>query len=164
MLREVIASVLAIGCFASQTAAFQAPAAGAAGSPAIKACSLLSKELVAKYWGGDKRFLDGLKPQERLLGKRGSSCDYGTIGLQVDAFSTQAVDGIYKKYGKDWTPVSGVGDRAYFHNNRNRYAELMVVAGTHTLTIQMSVNSGSTAEATKPHTIEVAKAILPKLQ
>jgi hypothetical protein len=163
-MRLTVASALVIGCFTSQGTAFQARAASAAGAPAIKACSLLSKELVAKYWNGDKRVLEMLKSQEEPIGTRGSACEWGTIGLQVDPFTPQAVDDIYKKYGKEWTPVAGVGDRAYFRNNRDRYAELLVVAGGHTFTIQMGVPTGSTAEATKPHTIEVAKAILPKLQ
>lgn len=163
-MRLSVASVLMIGCLTSQGMAFQASGTSAPGAPAIKACSLLSKDLVTRYWTGDKRILDMLKSHEEPLGTRGSACDWGTIGLQVDPFTAQVIDDVYKKNSKEWTPVAGVGDRAYFRNNSERYAELLVVAGAHTFTIQMSVANGSTAEATKPQTIEVAKAILPKLR
>ena len=44
------------------------------------------------------------------------------------------IDLMRKKSGIE--TIRGVGDDAYLHNNRNRYAELVVRAGKHLLTLQ----------------------------
>lgn len=60
-------------------------------------------------------------------------------------------------------PVArGAGEAAFFRSNRNRYAELMWTA-THHFTLQVSVPTGSTAEAINPNTIALANAIIAKL-
>jgi hypothetical protein len=160
-MRHLIASLMVAGAFSASILAVPDPAAG---QTAIKACSLLSKELVAKYWPGDKRAFEVLRPEEEPLGATGSSCDYGTIGLQVDPFTPQQVDQIAKEKSTEWSAVPGLGDSAYFRNNRNRFAELLVRTGAHTFTIQMGVPMGKTADAIKPDTIAVAREILPRLQ
>ncbi len=161
-MRHVVASVLVSGCFASDAAAFQARAGAAGGTPSIRACSLLPKELVEKYFP-NKAVFPYLKPSEEATGNRGSSCHYGTIGLQVDPFARP--EEIKKTLAKDGLEsVAGVGDFAYFRINRNTFAELIVWTGSHHFTIQMSINQGSTAAATKLDAIAVAKAIIPKLR
>ena len=35
-----------------------------------------------------------------------------------------------------YEPVGGIGEETYFRNNGNRYAELYVRVGNHTLTLQ----------------------------
>jgi hypothetical protein len=82
--------------------------------------------------------------------------------LQTDPFGR--AEELRKSPGKEWQGVSGVGDTAYFRNNRNDYAELMVWTGAHHFTIQFGVPVGSTPEAIKPKTIELANAIIPKLR
>jgi len=52
-MRQLVASVLVMGCSLSSVAAFQAGAGGSGGG-GIKACSLLPKELAAKYFSGNK--------------------------------------------------------------------------------------------------------------
>lgn len=159
-MRQLVASALMIGCSILPVTAFQGRAGGTAGSTAIKACSLLPKELVAKYWSGNKKVFEVLTPREEPVGATGSSCGYGTIELQVDAFATDRIEDLFKGF----TPVTGVGDRAYFHNNKDRFAEVVVVTGPHNITIQLGVPDGKTGEATKPDVIALAKEILPKVK
>jgi hypothetical protein len=158
-MRQLVASALMIGCSLSPIAAFQAGAGGSAGG-GIKACSLLPKELVAKYWHGNKKVFEVLTPREEAVGAKGSSCGYGEIELQVDAFPTDRIADVFK----GWTPVSGVGDRAYFRNNDNRFAEIVVVTGAHNFTVQLGVADGKTGDATKPEVIALANEILPKVK
>jgi hypothetical protein len=158
-MRQVVASLVVLSCFV--------PAASAqtrgGGSSRISACSLLTRDVAMKVATADgKRTIDLLKPSEDLLGEKGSSCGYADIQLQVDPFARS--EELRKSPGKGWTPVSGVGDTAYFHNNSDRYAELMVWTGAHHFTIQIGVPTGSTAAAVKPNTIALANAIIPKLR
>ena len=60
--------------------------------------------------------------------------------------------------------MPGVGDEAYFRDNRGEWGELYVRAGARVLTIQMDVPTGRTAAAIQPNTIALAKALLPKLK
>jgi hypothetical protein len=159
-MRHFVASALVVGCATAGVAGFQGRAGGAAVSPPVKACSLLPKALVAKYWSGNKKVFEVLTPMEEAVGARGSSCGYGTIELQVDAFANDRITDVFK----GWEPVSGVGDRAYFRNNSNRFAEIVVVSGSHNMTIQLDVPDGKTGEARKPDVIALAKEILPNLK
>lgn len=96
------------------------------------------------------------------MGPNGSSCDKGQIGLQVNPFARP--EELRKSPGKDWQPVSGVGDTAFFRNNRDQYAELMVWTGPHHFTIQLSVPVGGKADSIKPNVIGLANGIIPKLR
>jgi hypothetical protein len=58
--------------------------------------------------------------------------------------------------------ITGVGDEAYFRNNRDRYAEFYVRVGARALTLQAS-GEGKMA-AVKEKTIELAKAYVAKLR
>ena len=145
--------------------ALSAQSGAAAKPPAIRACSLLTKELALKVTSAaNQQVFDMLPPQEESIGANGSACDYGDIRIQVDAFTPARVEQLRKEQGQAWTTVPNVGDAAYFHNNKDRYAELIVVAGTHTLTIQMGVPMGGTVDAIKPNTITLANALVPKLR
>ena len=170
-MRNVIASSLVIGLFAWSAAAEQAPSGGAVGKPAVKACSLLTKDLAMKVSGAANKSVFDLPPDEETLGTSGSACEYGDIRLQIDAFGPEVIDrtakaqerGAGSKRAANWVPVSGVGDRAYFNGDRN-YAELMGYVGRRTFTIQMGVPFQSTAENIKPNVIALANAIVPKLK
>ena len=162
-MRPFVVCMSVIGSFALQAAAQSR--GGAATGPAIRACSLLTKDLILKVTPmKDTSMLFVVPPQDDSLGATGSACDYGDVGLQIDPITPARFDELRKKAGEEWTPVAGVGDGAYFRNNRDNYAELFVRAGTHTLTIQMSVPFGSTAAAIKPNTIALANALVPKLR
>src|SRR5687767_5442714 len=132
-MRQLLASVLVIGTVTALAAVSQAPAAG---KPPISACSLLPTDLVMKVGGLNPKMVDYIKPSEEAMGTTGSACNYGGLRLQVDPFTPAGLERILKtETAKTWVPVSGVGDAAYFNNNRDRYAELVVRTGTHVFTI-----------------------------
>jgi hypothetical protein len=159
-MRRFVISFVIVGM---TTPSLFAQARGGTSGSRMHACSLLTREVVTKYGTSEgTRFLDTFKPQEDELGATGSSCEYGGINLQVDPFAR--ADEMRKGMGKEWTPVSGVGETAYFHNNSDRYAELIVWSGAHHFTIQMGVPQGSTADAVKPKTIALANALIPSLR
>jgi hypothetical protein len=81
--------------------------------------------------------------------------------MNVDAFAPVAFERL-----RDSTRVSlaKVGDRAYFRDNKGRWAEVYVLAGSHVLTIQMDVPSGRTAQSIQPNVVALANAVLPQLK
>jgi hypothetical protein len=161
-MRHVITSILVAGCVSSTAVAFQARAGGAAaGAPAIRACSILTKDLVAPF-AENKKVLDLIPPEEESLGNSGAACEWGIVRLQV--FPTAKDKQKRTAPNKEYQPLSGVGEAAYFHNNKNNYAELMFWTATHYLTLQVSVPTGKTAEAIKPDTVRLANAIIAKLR
>ena len=135
-MRQAVASALLVICFTPQMSALQSRGGTGAGSPANRACSLLTKERVLKTTPyKDTSFLFLIEPNGDILGTSGSACEYGAIGLQIDPFTPARLEELRQKSGKDWVAVSGVGDGAYFRANGTTYAELYVRVGTHTMTI-----------------------------
>ena len=156
---DLVLTLVALLNLAALSPHDQAPA----GAPArVKACSFLTREVAAKVAPTVNKLVLDMPPQEEPVGANGSSCNYATIGLQIDPFVRS--EDLRKAPGKDWQPVSGVGDTAWFRSNENRFAELMVWTGAHHFTIQMDVPNGGTAEQTKPAAIELARTIIPKLK
>lgn len=127
----------------------------------INACTVLTREMVTSIATATKAKMNS-QPAEAPVGINGSSCDYGGIQLQVDPFA--AADQMRKSPRKDWEPVSGVGDTAYFHNVRDFMAELLVWSGSHHFGILMDVPVGAKAEQIKPHMIQAANQIASKLK
>jgi hypothetical protein len=160
-MRQVIAFLLAIGCTSVAMSASQARG-GAASGRRISACALLTPDVMAKFDTGKAEVLKLFKPEEEPVGVNGTYCEYGGVGLQVNPFARP--DDMRKSPAKDWQPVTGVGDTAFFHNNRNLYAELMVFTGPNHFTIQLHVPTGGTAESVRPKAIGLANAIIPKLR
>ena len=154
---RVITSLSLVACLAAAS-----PAPAQSGKPAIRACEVLTRDVVAKFDTGNPKMRDLIPRDEEAIGSHGSSCNDGSIFVQIDPFLNS--DSYRKSPAKDWQAVSGVGDTAYFHNNRDRYAELMVWSGRHHFTIQLSVPDGRTAEAVKPNTIGIATALVAKLK
>lgn len=162
MNRFVNAALIAVvvsACLPSllaQTQTSQQPPA--AGSPRIKACSLVPKEEVKKHlpWIA---VLDSMPIEEAPVGTSGSSCNYPSVFIQVLPFSQKTMDLVSKKDGIE--TIRGVGDEAYLHNNRNRYAELYVRVGKHVLTLQ--ANMEGKIESVKPGVLNLAKAVAAKL-
>jgi len=171
-MRLVVASLTAVGCFALQAPALGSGIEAAAGKPSIRACALLTKELVMQVTPYEqqppeqrdlqRKLLTQLPPEEEPVGPSGSACNYGGVYLQIDPFAAPART--EKDLGKTWARVSDVGDIAYFRDNRGEWAELYVRAGARVLTIQMDTPQGRTVESIKANVIALAKAILPKLR
>ena len=158
-MRHVVTLFVAISCITSLAAASQTPSGGAAaGQPAVRACAVLTRDLVVPFTE-NKKILDLIPPQEEALGTSGTACEHGAVRLQL--FLGRG--GKRTVSAKDFQPISGAGEGGYFRSNRDRYAELMVWTGKHSLDLQVSVPSGRTAEVIKPDVIALANAIIAKL-
>jgi hypothetical protein len=162
-MRFVIAVLVLASCAAAEAATLQAETRGA-GTPAGSACALLTKDLLAAHTPASKESFNlmmTVKPQEDQLGAKGSACTYGDVTMQIDPFPAANLE---RTVQKDWTPVTGVGDAAYFRDNRGNYAELIVRSGGHLVTVQMSIPTGRTAASIQSNVIGLTKAILAKLK
>ncbi len=157
MMRVIITSFSIAAALAAAD-----PAAAQAGKPAIRACDVMTPDMVAKYDTQDPKIRKLIPRNEEAMGPHGSSCSDGGIRIQVNPFANP--DTYRKKPQKDWVAISGVGDTAYFHNNWDRWAELIVWSGSHHFTIQLSVPNGGTAESVKPNTIGLATAMIARLK
>lgn len=127
---------------------------------ALRACSILTKDMVAPFTA-NKQMLDLIPPEEEPMGQFGSACEYGVVRLQIRSV---AAGSPRTAPDKEWQPVSGAGEAAYFRANGTQYAELMFWSGTHALTLQVGVPTGSTPDAIRPNTISLANAVLAKLR
>jgi hypothetical protein len=158
-MRHVCTLFAVISCITFQADAFQTRSSvPAAGQPTVRACAMLTRDLVAPLTE-NKKILDLIPPQEETLEPSGSACDYGAVRLQL--FPGRG--GKRTMSAKDLQPISGVGEGGYFRSNSDRYAELMVWTSKHALDLQVSVPSGRTAEAIKPDVVALANAIIAKL-
>lgn len=159
-MRSIIASALMMVSVSTPGAAFHGQSSGAtSGTASDKACSILTKDLVLPLTQNPK-LLDLIPPEEEPLANGGAACEFGPVRLQLYRPRSSPT----KTQQKDFEAIQGVGDLAYFHNNRDRYAELMVWSGIRFFTLQVSVPSGSTAEATKPKTVALANQIIARLK
>jgi hypothetical protein len=141
--------------------AVAAPAAaqppGTAAAPRIRACAILTKDDVRKHvpWND---VVNGMAPEEEAVGASGSSCNYPSVFIQVLPRGKATGQPIQ---GATLEPISGVGDEAYFRSNLNRYAELYVRAGRHTVTLQ--ANADGDIDTAKTRVISLARALIAKL-
>ena len=133
--------------------------ASASSAQKIAVCKLLPTADVKKHlpWRPE---LDQFPPEEEAIGTSGSSCNYPSVMIQVLPFSQGMIDGAKKKGGLE--AVRGIGDEAYFHNNRNRFAELYVKSGKYLVTLQS--NWDGKDPSVKAGTLSLAKALLGKLR
>ena len=123
----------------------------------VKACAVLTRDLVEPF-SANKRALDSFPPEEEAT-PTSSSCEWGVVRLQLYS----ARPGIKPTAPKEYAPLAGVGDTAFFRNNRNEYAELLVWSGSHHFTLQVGVPAGGSVDAIKPKTVALAQAIIKKL-
>lgn len=158
-MHQVMTSLLIAGCVSSTALAFQGRQ-GVTGTPAVRACSILTKDLVAPFTE-NKKVLDVISPSEESMGS-GTACNFGGVRLQL--FPIARAQQKRAPTVKDLQPVSGAGEAAFFRNNRDNYAELMVYTATHYFTLQVSVPTGRTGDAMKPDTIALANRIIEKLR
>lgn len=161
---RIVVAVFVIGSVLAAVLAAEEQGGGSARGQRPNACALLTRPLMEKVAPGRvSKLVFEMKPQEEPVGPSGSACEYATTGLQLDPFA-RSEEMRRNSPGRDWQRLSGVGDTAYFRDNANRWAELIVWTGAHHFTIQMGVPDGSTAEAIKPNVVMLAQAIIPQLK
>lgn len=129
----------------------------------VDACTILTADMAAGVTTATKTKMT-TPPEASPVGVNGSQCDYGGIALHLDPFATVSADRMRKSPNRDWVPVSGVGDAAFFHDVKNMMVEMIVWSGSHHFGILMDVPAGSTSEQLKPHMIQLANLIVPKLR
>jgi hypothetical protein len=156
LLLSVLAVVSAAGAPTPSDQAARTP-------PRVNACTILTPEMAAKFATAVKKKIK-TPPAETPVGVNGSQCDYEAIMLQIDPLATVSADRRRKTPGRDWVPLSGVGDTAYFHGVQDALAEVLVWTGAHHFGILIDVPVGSTAEQLKPSLIEIANLIVPRLK
>ena len=127
----------------------------------VDACSLLTLTEVKQHLPWPKHMDKIAKAEPEDMGGAGSACEYPTVRVQVLPFSRGFLDAAHK--GRKPESVPGLGDEASISANRNNYAELAVKVGPRLVTLQASIATGETYETTKPKTIALAKALIPKL-
>lgn len=160
-MRHVVTALIVFGCMAPAVAASQARTGGAAaGASGVRACAVLTKDLVAPFTE-NKKVLDLIPASEEPMGK-GTACDWGGVRLQL--FAIPRSEQKRTPPVKDMQPLPGAGEAGFFRSNRDRYAELAVYSATHYVMLQVSVPTGKTAEAIKPETVKLANAIIAKLK
>ena len=155
-MRRAVSLFVAIACTMSHATAFQTRSGGAA-SAAPSACSLLTPDIVKKYI--DERAIKLLKPDDSPVGTKGTSCEYGRIGLRMNLLG----EGAAPQSLKGWLPVTGVGSAAFYDPTSRQYAELIVWTGRHHFGIQLGLPTGGTIEATRKEAIALANDIIKKL-
>ena len=129
------------------------------GVPVVKACSLLTKAEVKKHlpW---RDLLDQFPVEEEMIGTTGSSCNYPSVFIQVMPATPNFLPTFQKSGATE--PVTGVGDEAYFRNNKNNYAEVAARVGKYTLTVQANADA-KTMNTVKAGAVSLAKALAAKL-
>ena len=153
-----VAAVAFAVCSTPLVFAFQARGGTAAGAKPVSACALITPDLAEKY--NNKETLKYLKPEEAPMGS-GVRCDYGRIGLMLYPAGGGPVR---QSPGKEWQPVPGVGQMAFFYNRNNTYAEVMTFTASRTFGIQLGKRTGATMDETKAEAIALANALVAKLQ
>jgi hypothetical protein len=149
-------TIVAAGWLAMAAKAAAQPAATAA-APRIRACAILTRDEVRKHvpWNA---VADTIPPDETPVGATGTSCQYPSVLIRLLPRGKETGQPIQ---GATMEPISGVGDEAFFRSNRNRYAELYVRAGRHTLMLQASANGN--IDLAKTQVISLARALIAKL-
>jgi hypothetical protein len=158
-MKIFIVSLAAVSAVAAPPSSDQKPAGNSA---RIKACTILTRDVIDKVKTAASKPVPDTPPGETPVGPNGSYCDYGSMGLQIDPFP--GADRIRNSPSKSWTSVSGVGETAYFNKAGNVLAELLVWNSSHHFAVQIEAAPGHTADELKSSTIELAKLIIPKLK
>ncbi len=161
-MNRLVTVVVALVSIAPLTARAENIRVSAAGQAApASACALLTKDVLAAHTPAPPasfKLMISVPPQEDKV-PAGTMCSFGGVTLRV---GMNPVD-FEPNFGK-LTPLAGVGDKAYFRANRNRFAELAVLSGKHVITLQMDVPDGKTPADIQPNVVALAKAILAKMK
>jgi len=159
-LRSLIEAGIVVGMLSPSLSGFQKPDQ-AAKANRIKVCELLPKDEVRKHFPWEPMF-DRMKLEEEAIGTEGSSCGYPSVHVQVLPYGQSFIDAARNRGGLE--PVAGVGDEAYFHDNKNLFAELYVRIDKRIVTLQVSVPRDGKAEMVKPALVNLAKAYAARLR
>lgn len=161
LLTRLVVTTGVFGAITQPLSAQQKAATTEAAPQVVKVCPLVSKEEVKKHipW---QDFLDGLPIDEEAIGTTGSSCNFPTVHVQVMRYHPSTIESA-RKMGNLET-IAGIGDEAYFRNNRDRYAELLVKVGSRMLTLQGSVPQDGSIASVKPGVLSLAKVYVAKLR
>lgn len=163
MSRQLARLAVSIGVISALSQPISAQQRGSQASSTapqrVEVCKLVPKEEVRKHLPWIDA-LDQMPVDEEAIGTTGSSCNYPTVHVQVLPFTQGFMDAA-RRSGPLET-ISGVGDEAYFRNNRNQYAEIFVRIGPRLLTLQADADKGM--ETVKPRVIELAKVYVTKLR
>ena len=150
-------TVIVLTVAVSHSASAQQKGAGA--PKPVEVCKLLPKEEVKKHLPWQSMF-DQMELEEVAIGTTGSSCGYPTVEVQVMLFTKGFVDAARKTGTLE--NIAGLGDEAYFRNNKNEYAEVFVRIGSRLLTLQADADNN--VNAAKPKVISLAKVYVEKLR
>src|SRR5512132_2792907 len=78
-MRQLVTSFLIVICVSSSALAFQARSGGsAAARPTIRACAILTRDMVLPF-AANPKVLDLIPPEEEALGTYGVACEYGVV-------------------------------------------------------------------------------------
>jgi hypothetical protein len=157
-MRHVIASVLIAGSLSLPALAAQS-GGGAAGQP-IRVCSILTRDLAMKVSTPEgKTQIERTKPIENPVPNT-TSCQVGRVMLVVDPFPKPEYT--RKNLGKQWQPVSGIGDAAFYWGT-NQFGNLYVFTTPHNFSIEIT-KGDEPDEVVKANAITLAKEVAPKLR
>jgi hypothetical protein len=175
-MRHLATSLIVAGCMSATAIALQSRGGEAA---AGKVCPLLSRDLVMKISSpAGRKALENAKPIEDWVGQAqreaglnvvpgSSSCKYGRVLLVLNPIArpNEVRDAMRTRTApyKNYEPVSGVGDAAFFEAN-SAYANLYVWSGSRHFHIEMGAGFDDDAKAMKPNVIALANAIVPQLR
>jgi hypothetical protein len=158
-MRHMLVPLVLSTCLLTSASAQTGPA-----TSSIKACSLLTRELVEMASAAGKQTTAAAQPQEVSLGGSRRACQWGDVMVQVDPYPAARLGELSKSDPASWESIPCVGDAAYFHNVKDAMAEMFVRVGPRTVGILMDVPAGSKAAAIKPKFVALAQAIVPKLR
>lgn len=159
-MRHAIVSVLLTGCVTLPVLASQAGSKPAAGQR-IRVCSILTREIVMRVSTPDgKALAERARPIDDPVPDI-ASCQIGRASLMVDPFPRP--EATRKSLGKQWQPVPGIGDAAYYMGDKS-FGNLYVFASPRNFSIEISVGPSDTPEGVKASAIALAKEVAPKLR
>jgi hypothetical protein len=170
---DVAVKVIELGMRVAPGPGAGAATAGTPGSasPRLDACALATnaevariaeeRPEIARYWSAPVSSFGG------------SHCDYDGGSIRVYQGRSAAADfeGTLKSAGADKaprTPVSGIGDRAYFvipypNDPYQRLGLLAVYTGPRVVQLTFDAKGGEPIEATRPRLERLAQLVLPRL-
>lgn len=147
------------------------PGAGAAAGTRLDACALATNAEVARIAEERPEIAQYWSAPVSSFG--GSHCDYDGGSIRVYQGRSAAADfaGTLQAFGADQaprTPVSGIGDRAYFlipypDDPYKRLGLLAVHTGPRVVQLIFDAKGGEPIEATRPRLERLAQLVLPRL-
>jgi hypothetical protein len=138
--------------------------ATAANDPTKHACSVLTRAEVRKLvpWSDQMESIFAQEEEDQFA--NGSGCEYPSVRVQIMSTTPDQ----WKRWvdtAKNPTVerIAGVGQEAYIRDNKGMFAELYAKSGSYLVSLQKSLKTGETTQASKPQLIALAKAIVTKL-